>query len=138
MSFRERVAWITLISVLLCFGGAYFAPIALGWVNGRGHGAVYLLAHAVLALVLLQAGLTWWAARTTGRADRAPGDEREAAIVARSHTLGYYLLMALVLGLSLPAHYGHPIPDILNFVLADVVVTVAAVAAAQIVMLRRG
>lgn len=137
MSFREKLAWITVVTVLLCFGG-YFGPIAMGWVDARGHSAVYLLAHSVLALVVLQAGLMIWAARTTPKDGRAPRDEREAAIIARSHTLGYYVLLVLVLSIFLPAHFGHPRADLLNFVLAYAVIAVLAVAIAQIVMFRRG
>ena len=137
MSFREKSAWITVVTVLLCFG-AYFGPILAGWVNARGHAAPYLLAHSVMALVVLQVGLNLWAARTTPRDGRAPRDEREAAILARSHTIGYYVLLVSVLGLYAPVRFGHPPPDLLNFVLLDVVTAVLAVAIAQIVMFRRG
>ncbi len=136
MSFREKSAWITVVTVLLCFG-AYFGPIAVGWVDGRGHRALYLLAHSVMALVVLQVGLNIWAARTTPRHSRAPRDERETAILARSHTVGYYVLLVSVLSLFAPAHFGHPTPDLLNFVLLDVVVAVLTVAVAQIVMFRQ-
>ena len=137
MSFREKSAWITVVTVLLCFGG-YFGPIAVGWIDGRGHQALYLLAHSVMALVALQVGLNVWAARTTPRDGHAPRDEREAAILARSHTFGYYVLLVSVLGLFAPVHFGHPPPDLLNFVLLDVVAAVLTVAIAQIVMFRRG
>lgn len=137
MSFREKSAWITVVTVLLCFG-AYFGPILFGWVDGRGHAVMYLLAHSVLALVVLQVGLNLWAARTTPKDSRAPRDEREAQILARAHTIGYYVLLVLVLGLFFPAHFGHPMSDLLNFVLFDVVVAVLTVAVAQIVMFRRG
>ena len=138
MSLREKSAWITVFTMLLCFGAAYFVPILMGWVNPRGHMAVFLLSHAVMALVVLQVGLMWWAARTTPKDGRAPRDEREVAIVARSHTLGYYVLLVLVLSIFLPAHFGHPAADLLNFVLLYVVIAVLVVAIAQIVMFRRG
>ena len=137
MSFREKSAWITVVSVLLSFG-AYFGPILAGWIDGRGHGAMYLLAHSVIALAVLQCGLTFWAARTTPKDGRAPRDEREAAIIARSHTLGYYVLLVSVVGLFVPVHLGHPPADLLNFVLLDIVLSVLVVAIAQIVMFRRG
>lgn len=137
MSLREKTAWITLVSLLLCFG-AYFGPIVLGWIDKREDMALFLLALSVLALVILQVGLGAWAAHTTPRDSRGPRDEREAAIQARSHTIGYYVLLVLVLGLFAPAHFGHPLVDLLNFVLLDVVVAVMTVAIAQIVMFRRG
>jgi len=137
MSFREKSAWITVVTVLLCFG-AYFGAIAAGWVHARGLGALYLLAHSVIALVVLQLVLILIAIRTTPRDGRARHDEREAAILARSHTIGYYVLLISVVLLFVPVHFGHPPADLLNFVLLDVVISVLTVAVAQIVMFRRG
>ena len=136
MSFREKSAWITLVTVLLCFG-AYFVPIAAGRISGHGP-VIHLFAHSVIALVVLQCALTFWAARTTPKDGRAPRDEREAQIIARSHTLGYYVLLVSVAGLVLPVLFGHSPADLLNFVLFDIVLAVLAVAVAQIVMFRRG
>jgi hypothetical protein len=136
MSFREKSAWITLVTVLLCFG-AYFGPIAAGWISGQGRPAMYLFAHSVLALVVLQCGLTVWAARTTPKDGRAPRDEREAQIIARSHTLGYYALLVSVAA-PFAIHLGHPPRVLLNYFLADIVGAVLVVAVAQIVMFRRG
>ncbi|WP_293901670.1 hypothetical protein [Phenylobacterium sp.] len=137
MSFREKSAWITLVTVLLCFG-VYFGSIVSGQVSGRGFGALHLLLLCVTALVVLQLALNGVAVVTTPRDGRAPRDEREAAIQARSHTVGYYVLMVFVLALALPVHFGHPPPDLLNFALLDVVIATLAVAVAQIVMFRRG
>jgi hypothetical protein len=46
--------------------------------------------------------------------------------------------MVGILGLGAPGHFGHPVPDLLNFALLDVVVAALVVAVAQIVMYRRG
>jgi hypothetical protein len=107
-------------------------------VPGRGIATVHLLLACVVAFVALQAGLNFIAARTTPSDGRSPRDEREQLIQARSHTLGYYVLVGLVLALGIPGHLGHPTPDLLNFALMDVVVAGLAVSLAQIVMFRRG
>ena len=137
MSLREKSAWIGLISVLLCFG-VYFGSIAVGAISGRGPSAVHLLLGCVVAFAVLQAGLSVVAARTTPPDGRSPRDEREMLIQARSHTIGYYVLVVLVLGLGAPLHIGHPAPDLVNFALLDVVIAGLAVSGAQIVMFRRG
>ncbi|MET0272800.1 MAG: hypothetical protein ABW360_07395 [Phenylobacterium sp.] len=137
MSFREKSAWITLVTVLICFG-AYFGAVLTGRVSGRGFEAVHLLLACTAALVALQVVLHLIARATTPADGRAPRDEREALIQARSHTLGYQLLMVLVVALAIPMHLGHPAPDLMNFALMDVVVAALAVAVAQIVMFRRG
>jgi hypothetical protein len=137
MSFREKAAWITLVSVLLCFG-VYFGSIATHQISGRGWGSIHLLIRCVGAYVVLQIGLSLAAMWTTPRDGRSPRDERERLIQARSHTLGYHVLVVLVLALGLPLHLGHPAADLMNFALLDVVIAGLVVAVAQIVMFRRG
>lgn len=137
MSFREKSAWIALVSVLVSFG-AYFGAIALGVITGRGLSAIHMLLASVVAFVMLQGGLGLVAARMNPEESRTPRDERERSIQARSHTLGYYVLVVLVLGLAVPVHLGHPSPDLMNFALLDVVIAGLVVSVAQIVMYRRG
>ena len=137
MSFREKSAWITLITVLVCFG-VYFGSIVTGLVRPYGLHSLHLLLVCIVALVVLQLGLGAIAARTTPRDGKAPRDEREILIQARSHTIGYYLLMVLVLDLGIPAHTGMGVFVMMNVVVLDIVLAVVVVAIAQIVMFRRG
>lgn len=137
MSFREKSAWITLVTVLVCFG-IYFGSIALGLVSARGFDTLHLLLACVVGLVLLQVAMTVVAAVTTPKDGRAPKDERETLIQLRSQSLGYSVLVLLVLGLFIPGHLGHTVIDMMNFALLDVVLAVLTVAVAQIVMFRRG
>jgi uncharacterized membrane protein len=135
MSFREKSAWITLVTVLVVFS-AYFGALLTGHV--RGFHALYLLLICAIGLVVLQVGLTLIAAITTPKDERAPRDERETLIQWRSHTLGYYVLMVFVLALFIPVHFGHTALDMANFALFAVVIATLTVAVAQIVMFRRG
>ena len=137
MSFREKSAWITLFSVLVCFG-AYFGSIATGWVSARGLDTLHLLLVCVIGLVVLQVGLNAIAVATTPKDGRAPKDERETLIQWRSHSLGYQVLIVLALALFIPVHMGHTAIDMANFALLDVVIATLVVAVAQIVMFRRG
>jgi hypothetical protein len=140
MSFREKSAWITLVSVLPCFG-LYFFQLVAGREGGGHVGALHslhLLLFAVAALVVLQLALTAIAAATTPKDGRAPADERERLIQWRSQSLGYYVLMVLALLLFVPIHFGHSALDMANFALLAVVISTLTVAVAQIVMYRRG
>jgi hypothetical protein len=137
MSFREKSAWITLATVLLCFG-VYFGAILAGAVSPHGHDTGHLLLGCVAALVALQCGLHAYASATAPENARAPRDEREQLIQHRSHTVGYYVLTACVLGLAIPGHTGFGVIDVLNFALLGLVVAALAVSVAQIVMFRRG
>jgi hypothetical protein len=141
MSFREKSAWITLVSVLICFG-VYFAEVFSRFAGDRHFGgglqSIHLLLMSVAALVALQVGLTLIAAWTTPKDGRGPADERERQIQWRSHTLGYYVLMVLALGLFAPAAFGHRGVEMANFALLAVVIAALTVSVAQIVMFRRG
>jgi drug/metabolite transporter (DMT)-like permease len=138
MSFRERSAWITLVSVLLCFG-VYFGSIATGVVSPRGFSAFHLFLACVAALVVLQCGLHFMASLVAPADARAPLDERERLIAWRSHSIGYQVLMVGVLLLGLPVHLGRPSPpELMNYALLAVVTAVLVVAVAQIIMFRRG
>lgn len=137
MSFREKSAWITLLSVLVCFG-AYFGSIVTGQVSARGQDTLRLFLLCVHGLVLLQIVLHVIAVFTTPKDGRAMKDEREQVIQWRSHTLGYYVLVVALLTLVGPVHFGHPVPDLLNFVLLDVVIAVLTVCVAQVILFRRG
>ena len=140
MSFREKSAWITLVSVLICFG-VYFWELVAGRIGGHHLGALrslHLLLLAVTVLVVLQIALTAIAAATTPKDARAPRDERERLIQWRSQSIGYYVLMVLALLLFVPIHFGHSALDMANFALLAVVISALVVAVAQIVMFRRG
>jgi hypothetical protein len=149
MSFREKSAWITLFSVLLCFG-VYFGAVAAyhlsggGWtigghrLSGQGWASFHLVMACALAFVALQIGLNLAARWTTPKDGLGPKDEREKLIQARSHTLGYYVLMVLTLILGIPFHAGLPGVVLVNLALLDVVVAGLVVSVAQIIMFRRG
>ncbi len=138
MSFREKSAWITLVTVLLCFG-AYFGTEFAHWFSGDARSNGFLLLKCVGAFVILQLVLTLAAAWTTPKDGRTPRDERERMIQARSHSIGYYVLVVLMLMLGVPLHLGHPsAPEMMFYALLGVVITGLVVSAAQIVMFRRG
>ena len=138
MSFREKSAWITLVSVLLCFG-AYFGIVFTHWfsLDVRSNGWLFL--KCVGIFVILQIALTLVAIWTTPKDGRSPKDERERMIQARSHTIGYYVLVVLVLMLGIPLHLGHAAAhQLMLFALLGVVIAGLVVSVAQIVMFRRG
>lgn len=138
MSFREKSAWITLVSVVVCFG-VYYGAVLTGTVASHSMAALHLGLGCILALVILQVGLTFIAAATTPNAGKGPRDEREKMIQARSHTIGYYTLMVAGAAIFIPTHLpGFTMVDVVNFAFGGIVIATLAVAIAQIVMFRRG
>ena len=77
MSFREKSAWITLVTVLLCFG-AYFGAIVTGAVGGEGLGAMHLLLGCAAVLVVLQITLHRIASATTLKDGRCADEAQES------------------------------------------------------------
>lgn len=138
MSFREKSAWIMLISVVVCCG-VYYGAVFSGLIERHSMAMLHLGLVCILALILLQGGLTVLAALTTPKDGMGPRDEREKMIQARSHTIGYYTLMVATALLFIPTHTrGVTMVDIVNFAFLGIVVSAIVVAIAQIIMFRRG
>jgi len=140
MSFREKSAWITLVSVLVCFT-AYFVQLFRGMAGDRHFGSLaslHLLLLSAVGLAGLHLGLTLIAAVTTPKDGRVLADEREQRIQWRAQSLGYHVLMLQALALFVPAFFGHRGVEMANFALLAVVIATLTVAVAQIVMFRRG
>jgi cytochrome b561 len=138
MSFREKSAWITLISVLLCFG-LYFGALAFGWVDRFSMSAFHYALITIIAVVLLQLVLQLLARLSNPREARAPRDEREQMFASRARSIGYYVLMIWMIGLVVAVHFpGFHKLDVVFFASLGVVVATLVVAVAQIIQFRRG
>jgi hypothetical protein len=144
MSFREKTAWITLVTILVCFG-AYYGAILSGLVPQTSWQAFHLGLVAIVGLAGLQVFLTLVAMRVTPRDSRSANDERELMIHARSHVIGYYVLMIGMAATLVVTHLRMPddspvdvIVRIANIGVAVMVLAALSVATAQIVMFRRG
>jgi predicted amidohydrolase len=144
MSFREKTAWITLVTILVCFG-AYYGAIISGMLRQTSWQAFHFGIMAIVGLVLLQVALNLAALLATPRDSRSASDERELMIHARSHVIGCYVLMIGMAGTLIVTHLpmrGESLVDlivrIVNVGGAAMVCAALSVAIAQIVMLRRG
>jgi uncharacterized membrane protein len=139
MSFREKSAWITLVSVLVTFG-SYYGALGLGLIQPFSMSAFHFGLLSIIALVVLQVALHIIAALLNPADARTPRDEREKLIQARSHTFGYYIMMVgmvlVVLATHIPALHGFMTTVYLG--VGIMVIASLAVAIAQIVMFRRG
>jgi len=144
MSFRERTAWITLLTIVICFG-VYYGAILTGLAPGGTWASFHLGVLCFGSFVLLQVGLNVAAALINPKDARTPRDERERLIHARSHIIGYYVLMigmaAVLIATHIPMHGGGKLDVIINTVNFGAFVMILAalsVAISQIVMYRRG
>jgi hypothetical protein len=139
MSFREKSAWITLVSVLITFG-SYYGALASGFVHPMSLESFHFGLSSIVALIVLQVVLHIIAALLNPADARTPRDEREKLIQARSHTFGYYVMMVGMVLVVLATH----IPGLHDFMMTVylgvgiLVIASIVVAIAQIVMFRRG
>lgn len=138
MSFREKSAWITLISVLLTFG-AFYGALGIGLIDPVSMHAFHFGLASILVLIILQVALNVIAALMNPKDARTPRDEREKMIQARSHTFGYYAMMIGMLVVVLLTHvHGANFMTTVYVGVLTMVVAALAVAIAQIIMFRRG
>jgi hypothetical protein len=143
MSFRERTAWITLITIVVCFG-VYYGAVFTGLVPTNSWRSFHLGLICIISLVVLQVGLNLIATLLNPKDARTPRDEREKMIQSRSHTIGYYVLMFGMAAVLLSTHviFEENVLDVIvntvNFGVLAMVVAALSVAVAQIIMFRRG
>jgi hypothetical protein len=143
MSFREKTAWITATTIVICFG-AYYGAIFTGLVERNTLHNFHLGLACIIALLVLQIALNLVAAMLNPKEARTPRDERERMIHARSHIVGYYVLMvgiAVVLILThVPIHgnFFELMVNTVNLGVGVMVIAALGVAVAQIIMFRRG
>lgn len=98
MPYREKTAWLSLIAMALAFG-PYFTftaltagsrPVAL--LPNPRQLVLYALTIVVQVLILGVGHL--YLRHATPRDERAPSDERDRAIMSRSLSFAYYVLIA--------------------------------------------
>jgi uncharacterized BrkB/YihY/UPF0761 family membrane protein len=105
MAFREKIAWLTLGTMLVAYG-VYFGIVgpAVGFGERRMIDIIWSFglvatAHAVAVIVGSVA-----IAMTASKEARAPADERDRAIARRGATIGYYVLIVgmILVGVVMP------------------------------------
>lgn len=105
MSFREKMAWIMLVA-LIVFGAIYFVPIALsfGTTGFLRPVSTAVGTLAVIALIVVATSGAIVAALSNVTEANMPVDEREAKIIARSENYGGAVLGACTVAIVIAAH----------------------------------
>jgi predicted RND superfamily exporter protein len=138
MSFREKSAWIALVTYGLVFG-AYFFLLSQAWDDSYGQGlSIGLLVAAVVGLVVIAAALTILAALLNPKEANAPADERETLIDLKAERIASYTLsvgVVLLIGALLLGWNGYLVA---NLLLASMVISELVKAGAQIAYFRTG
>ncbi|PZO53423.1 MAG: hypothetical protein DCF16_06790 [Alphaproteobacteria bacterium] len=136
MSFREKSAWIALVTYGSVFG-AYFFLLWQAWDESYGQGlSIGLMVAAVIAFVVVVTTLTVIAALFNPKAANAPADERETLIDLKSERIASYTLSVGVVCLIGALLLGWNAHLVANLLLASMVISELVKASAQIVYFR--
>jgi len=92
MSFREKSAWISFVSIALVFF-PYFANVVVVPAGRRSGDSFHVFLVLLVALVVLEVVLHVAIARQSPRAARTPKDERERLIDMKATRLAFPVLL---------------------------------------------
>jgi hypothetical protein len=136
MSFREKSAWISVLSMSVIYGFYFWSVMHSGpKAGGFRFGG---LLETIIALVFVQVVLTIAIAIFSPKEAKAPRDERDKLIELRSIRVAY---AGLATGIAVACFFGAFDPPILfgtNALLFILVTTEIMRSACQIVQYRRG
>lgn len=138
MSFREKSAWISFVSILLVFS-IYFARVVRVLIAGEDRDPLFhLFIVLVLGLVVLEVVLHIAIAIQSPREARTPKDERERLIDLKATRIAFPVLLVGALSAILPVHLGGTRGQMADAMLFAVVLAELVKFGAQIVYHRRG
>jgi len=135
MSFREKSAWISFMS-LLAVGAVWMARVSGVAGGSRGNPMIEFLALLVV-LVVLEIGLHVAIAIQSPRDARTPRDERERLIDLKASRVAFYVLMAGAWASIGTLHLGASRFGVAHAVMGAILVSLLVRFATQIVLYRR-
>lgn len=134
MSFREKCAWISLLSVAGIYGFYFWSVIQAGPKGAETH---FGLLDTIVALVVVKAMLTIAVAKFTPGEAKVPRDEREQLIDLRATQVAYTGLATSVAFVCFFGAFDPPLIFNTNAILFILVAAEIIRCAAQIIQYRR-
>jgi len=136
MSFREKTAWISVLSMVAIYGLYFWSVFDGGPRAGDEH--AWGLLQTIIALVVVQTVLTVVVAIFAPREAKAPRDEREKLIELRAMRVAYAGLATSVALACFFGAFNPPIRFDTNSLLFILVAAEILRCSCQIVQYRRG
>lgn len=136
MSFREKSAWISLLSMLGIYGFYYWSVLRSRPQGGQVQSSNLL--GTIIALVVVQAVLTIAVAIFAPKDAQAPADERDRLIGLRATRFAYAALATSIALACFFAAFNPPIIFNTNALLFILVVAEMLRSGCQIIQYRRG
>jgi hypothetical protein len=137
MPFKEKIAWISLVTTILVWGGYFGVMLATG---GRMAGPVYMVgfAGAVIVQTILMIIASIVTAVLAPKDAGAGSDERDKEISRRAYAVAYPVLLSLIVCVAACLHLGFTARDMAYGIMAAIVIAEIVHYATQIVGYRRG
>jgi len=135
MSFREKSAWISLLSMSFIYGIYFWSVIRAGHRPGGFHFGSLLA--TIIALIVLQVVLTTAVAIFSPKEAQAPRDERDKLIELRAMRVAYAGLATSVAMACFFGAFDPPIVFNINSLLFILVTAEMLRCACQIIQYRR-
>jgi hypothetical protein len=136
MSFREKTAWISIVSMSGIYGFYFWSVIRSGSPASGVHFGGLLI--TIIALIIVQIVLTIVVAIFAPREAQAPRDERDRLIELRATQVAYALLTFCIVSACLLTAFVPPILFNTNVLLFTLVMAELLRSASQIFQYRRG
>lgn len=137
MPFKEKIAWIAVVTMTLVWG-SYFGFMAA--TGGQLHGAVYMggFIGAVIVQVILMVIASIVTAALAPKDAGAGSDERDKEISRRAYAIAYPVLLSLIVCVAACLHLGFTARDMAYGIMAAIVIAEIVHYGAQIVGYRQG
>lgn len=137
MPFREKIAWISVVTTILVWGCYFGFMIATG---GRLSGSIYFAGFfgaAIIQAILATVASIVTAIMAPGDAS-AGSDERDRAIARRSYAWAYPVLLSLVVCVAASIHLGARPVQMAYGIMGAIVLAEIVHYGVQIISYRRG
>ena len=137
MSFREKIAWVSVVTTVLVWG-AFFGMMAA--TGGHLPGKLYMVGFfgAVVVQAILTAGAAVVIAVMAPKDASEASDERDKTIARRSYALAYPVLLTLIVCVAASLHLGFTARDMAYGIMGAIVIAEIVHYSAQILAYRRG
>jgi uncharacterized membrane protein len=137
MPFKEKIAWISVVTTILVWGGYFGFMLVTG---GHMPGPVYLtgfVGAVVVQVILVIIASIVTAVMAPGDAGAA-SDERDKRIARQAYAWAYPVLLSLVVCVAASMHLGASPRDMAYEIMGAIVIAEIVHYGAQIVGYRRG
>ncbi len=140
MSFKEKVAWISVVTTILVWGTYFVFAVRAAATGGVPHPVIYMAGFtaALIIQTILMMIATTITAVLAPREASAASDERDKEISRHAYAIAYPVLLSLIVCVAASVHFGATRWGLVNGMMAAIVVAEIVHYGAQIVGYRRG